>query len=189
MENEMKKYSPLVAVSLFALIAASPVLAEDNDNTSNIDQIGVNHTATSTQGGLDNENTSDIDQGLVVSGNNLSATVDQRGTDNDNDALIKQDGRNHTATVDQRGTDNDNDADVFQDGRNNTADVDQRGLDTENEVTVTQHGDTTDNPPSVPPPATLFLNTATVTPGGEDNYTRAGVGQTGSNLVATVIQN
>jgi hypothetical protein len=127
MENDMKKYSPLVAVSLFALIAASPVLADANTNTSNIDQIGANLTATATQGGVGNTSLSNIDQGLLSPGDNLVATVTQDGVGTDNDVEVTQVGTGalNTATVNQGGIGNTNVAGVGQNGSNLSATVTQ----------------------------------------------------------------
>jgi hypothetical protein len=176
MENDMKKYSPLVAVSLFALIAASPVLADANTNTSNIDQIGANLTATATQGGLGNTSLSNIDQGLLSPGDNLVATVTQDGVGTVNEAHILQDDEDNTGSIDQSGLVVDNYALIDQDGVNNEATIIQDGVGTDNDVEVTQVG-------------TGALNTATVNQGGIANTNVAGVGQNGSNLSATVTQN
>lgn len=139
----MKKYSTLAAASFFALLAASPVLADDNLNTSNVDQIGDIISATVIQEGTENINTSVIEQGLGIAGDTLTATVTQRGDTNLNDSFVKQDDENNTAIVLQEGTDNVlNHSDVTQTGSGvlNLADVHQFGADNTNDSFVVQNG-------------------------------------------------
>ena len=170
------KNLPFVVVSLVALLSAAPVLADDNINTSHIDQIGTNLSATATQTGEGNTSDANIDQGLGVAGDLLVATINQHGIDNIQDGQIIQDGTSQMATIDQHGDGSTNHALVDQDGTNNLANILQNGTGNTNSVEIFQTG-------------TGLLNIATVNQGGQNSSNTAGVTQIGGNLTATITQN
>ena len=172
----MKKSSFAVA-SVLALLVSMPALADDNNNTSNIDQIGVNMSASVTQTGEGNTSNVDIDQGLGVVGNNLSATVFQGGLTGDNEALITQNDTNQSLDLDQHGDTTTNFASVTQNGIDNDAIILQNGTMNTNTATINQTG-------------TGPLNTVDVMQGGMNNALNSTtVTQTGGGLSATVVQN
>jgi hypothetical protein len=175
METKVKSHS-FAIVSLIALLSAAPALADDNVNTSNIDQVGSNIIATATQTGAGNTSLSNIDQGLGVPGTDLLATVTQQNVDNVHEAHIIQDGALQTGVIDQGGDHTDNYALIRQDGILNDASILQNGTHNFNSVEITQTGGG-------------VLNMATVDQGGMDNSNTAGVMQDGNNLLATIVQN
>src|SRR5215475_3979859 len=99
----MKKSSFAIA-SAFALLMSFPALADNNTNTSNIDQVGSALSATATQGGDTNINSSAINQ----IGSTISAAVTQDGNNNGSDVTINQglnvSGSNLSATIHQGGS-------------------------------------------------------------------------------------
>jgi hypothetical protein len=158
-EKNMKKLS--LAVSLAALMAASPALAQ---NDSMIDQIDVNNSmATVTQstvGGNTNDSVIRQEENSLGQGNNLTAIVNQGkvlpgviGTaeGNENTSRIRQAGRNAEATVSQGGLNNggadgSNYSEIAQRGiggpnSTNFANVIQRGARNTN---ISQVGDVDD---------------------------------------------
>jgi Curlin associated repeat len=172
----MKKYL-LLSASLLALSVSMPAFADDTVNNSSIDQIGTGLSVTLTQTGDRNHNTSSIEQGLVVSGDALSADILQTGEDTTNEANLTQDGSDQTALVEQRGLGlTNNFASIVQDGTNNSVDVLQNGTGNNNDAVLTQHG-------------TGALNTIDLDQGGMGSTNNSTVTQNGGALTATIVQN
>lgn len=176
MEIKVKNRSFAVA-SLVALLAAAPALADSNDNTSNIDQVGSDLTASATQEGENNTSVSNIDQGLGGPGSSgLDATVWQHGENSFHEAHIKQDGTDLIGNIDQHGAGGtDNYAYVEQHGADSEVQVLQNGTGNTNEVEVYQLSGS--------------MNFVDVDQGGAGNSNTAGISQDGSNLSATLVQN
>jgi hypothetical protein len=175
MEKLMKKRA-VSSLVFMAFLGMSSAWADDNANTSQIDQIGSTIAAQVLQTGNGNTNTSDIDQGLGGGGDTLTTFVEQRGQGSVNDAHVAQDGFASYADILQRGQGNSNTTSVTQDGTNNEAFVTQRGSDNINDGQITQTG-------------TGDLNAAVITQGGSSNSNTAGIVQSGSGSIASVIQN
>jgi hypothetical protein len=172
----MKKYL-ILAASILALSVSMPAFADDTVNISNIDQVGTALTITLTQTGDRNHNTADIEQGLVVSGDTLSATLLQTGEDTTSEAQLKQDGSNQSVIVEQRGLAlTNNFASVLQDGTPNVADVLQNGTGNNNDSFITQHG-------------AGALNSVDIQQGGAGSTNNSTVNQNGGGLVAVIVQN
>lgn len=174
----MKK-SILAAASVLALAAAMPAYADDNSNTSSVEQLGEAISATVTQGGVDNVNDSMIQQGLGGGGENLSANVSQDGdTVVPQVSVITQDGEDAFAEVTQTGVDNDNFSEIHQMGEGNSATVLQDGDTAVNSSTIYQDG--TDS--GIP-------NLANVSQSGEDVINNSMIDQSGEGNNGIVVQN
>lgn len=144
----MRKIS--LAVSLVALMAASPAFA-DPDNSSVIDQVGnvFDSSVAVTQTGLDgHENISTVRQDGT---SHAIATVTQVNTGQTNDSDIQQSGRRGTAIVEQNteglgASGGDNTSQILQHGTGitelgrNTASVSQEGNVLSNTSLIDQNG-------------------------------------------------
>ena len=159
----------------YLLLCVPSAWADDNNNTSIIDQIGANNDAEAIQGGNSNTNISQIDQAFNGGGDILTAFVEQGGASNGNEASVAQGGLNQYADILQGGGGNLNFANVTQDGTNNEAFVTQQGTGNNNHTEITQHG-------------TGALNSVVVTQEGSSNFNSAAVSQNGSSLVAATTQ-
>ena len=168
-----------LAASFATMLIASPVLADSNDNTSTVEQIGSSTDALITQQGNSNKNDSTVKQGhLWTPSYNSHATVTQGGNNNhSNLSEIEQINYNNTATVTQGGDWNQNQSKVEQNGTSavygNSATVTQDGYDNDNTSKIGQFG---------------YNNAASVTQGGSYNTNWSKVTQGGTSLTATVSQ-
>lgn len=125
METIMK--SSFIAVSALMIGLSMPALADNNDNKSKIDQIGLDSSATVTQTGVDNTNRATVKQGALPTQTGNSITMMQTGDNNDNLSTVFQYGDNHDATVTQDGNDNWNHSVLTQAGSNGLAEIHQGG--------------------------------------------------------------
>jgi hypothetical protein len=171
----VRKYS-YILVPVLAISASAPVLADDNDNSSAIEQIGTGMTASALQEGTLNTSEATIEQGALSAGDNLSASILQEGTSNTQDALIQQDDADSEAVITQTGVDTLNQASVAQNGINNYASISQDGMGAENSAAISQTG-------------TGLLNSATISQSGTGTNFGASIVQNGENLVSTITQN
>ena len=148
--------------SLFTVVAilvgmSAPVLADDN-NKSQIDQVGTNSTATVEQGGSGTTNDSFVKQD---GGDSNTVAVKEKGTSNHNHSDVFQFGGGETTIVNQKGDSNSNDSKLAQAGFNNSADIEQGGdgningslihieAGTDNIIDVDQHGSSNANDSSI----------------------------------------
>ncbi len=138
------KMRSLCAVAIAAIFMSMPALADDNENISNIDQLGDSISATVSQFGDDNvKNESDVDQGLGGGGSDLNAMITQHGIGTDNYSQVIQNGTMNEATVLQNGTGNTSKSWIDQNGTGagpNMADVNQGGMNNINNSTIMQDG-------------------------------------------------